>query len=117
MATDEFISTPKHQNLKSLCMEALTGLLHIHSPDGLNTTLLSQGCVLGMAPGSWWEQGAECKGSREEPPATRPSSQARSQRPPPTRSSPPAQQAALPGEGEPRRRQKAQHALLFIYVA
>ena len=27
-------------------IEALTGLSHIHNPQGLNNTLLSQGCVL-----------------------------------------------------------------------
>ena len=30
-------------------MEALTGFRHIHRPDGLSNTLLSQGCVLGAA--------------------------------------------------------------------
>lgn len=26
------------------------GFSHVHRPDGLSTTVLSQGCVLGMAP-------------------------------------------------------------------
>lgn len=47
--------------------EALTGFSHAHLPDGLHTTLLSQGCILGAAAsvgrasamhnprmGSWW---------------------------------------------------------------
>lgn len=37
--------------------EALTGFSDIHSPDGLNDTLLSQDCVLGQL--LLWEQRAE----------------------------------------------------------
>ena len=39
--------SPTYQNPK-VYVEVLTGLSHLHSPDGLNTTSLSQGCVLGQ---------------------------------------------------------------------
>ena len=31
-------------------IEALTGFSHVYHPDGLNNTLLSQGCILETAP-------------------------------------------------------------------
>ena len=37
--------SPTYQNPK-VYVEVLTGLSHLHSPDGLNITSLSQGCVL-----------------------------------------------------------------------
>ena len=39
--------SPTYQNPK-VYVEVWTGLSHLHSPDGLNTTSLSQGCVLGQ---------------------------------------------------------------------
>lgn len=40
-----------------LYVEALTVFRHIYHPDGLNSTLLSQGCVLRSAPrGGTWGQ-------------------------------------------------------------
>lgn len=40
-----------------LYVEALTVFRHIYHPDGLNSTLLSQGCVLRTAPrGGTWGQ-------------------------------------------------------------
>ena len=45
---------PTHQNLKVyivyINLYSLTGFSHMFSPDGLNNTLLSQGCVLVTAP-------------------------------------------------------------------
>ena len=41
---------PSARSLK-VYMEALTGFKHVFSPDGLNNTLLSQGCVLEEAAG------------------------------------------------------------------
>ena len=32
-------------------IEAVTGLSHVHHADGLNTTLVSQGCILGQLLG------------------------------------------------------------------
>lgn len=52
-------------------MEALLGFSHLHSPGGLVTTLLSQGCVLGN--GSRWGNGrqniySKDRGGKKEPP-------------------------------------------------
>ena len=33
-------------------IEALTGFSHVYHPDGLNTTFLCQGCILGAASGN-----------------------------------------------------------------
>ena len=50
-------------------MEALTGFKHVHSPDGLNDTLLSQGCILETAPVENGEQNIHSKDKEvsEEP--------------------------------------------------
>ena len=40
---------PRTRILK-VYIEVLTGFSHIFSPDGFNSTLLSQGCILGTAP-------------------------------------------------------------------
>ena len=48
MPQDEQISATTHQNLK-VYTEALKGFFYLHHPNGLNNTLLFQGCVLGAA--------------------------------------------------------------------
>lgn len=41
--------------LKNIYIAALMGFSHIHSPDGINNTLFSQGYNLEMAPSAnWW---------------------------------------------------------------
>lgn len=46
--------------------EDLTGSDHLHSPDGLNDMLVSQECVLPVAPG-WVELNSKDRGRGEEP--------------------------------------------------
>lgn len=46
-----------HENLK-VYREALTGFSRVYCPDGLNHTLLSQGCVLGQL--LTWPRQAQC---------------------------------------------------------
>ena len=46
------VSAPTHQIWK-VSLGALTRFDHVHSPNGLNTDSLSQGCDLGAAAGSW----------------------------------------------------------------
>lgn len=53
------VSRSPHSSTRILKVyeEALTGFRDIRSPDGISSTLLSRGCVLGqLAP---WEQRAE----------------------------------------------------------
>ena len=45
--TSKFVHLPAR--ILKVSMEALTGLSHTYHPDGLNNTVLSQGCVLETA--------------------------------------------------------------------
>lgn len=49
MLQDESISAPARQNLRSLQISLNVVWPRTHSPDGLNNTVLSQGCILGVA--------------------------------------------------------------------
>lgn len=63
------LPTPTHQIL-NVYREALTGVSRVYWPDTLNTTLLTQGCVLGAASGSGQGKGQSWpkdRGEGEEP--------------------------------------------------
>lgn len=50
-----------------VCVENLTGFSHIYSPDGLNSTLLSQSCILELAPSEWSIHSEDREGGEEPP--------------------------------------------------
>lgn len=50
-----------------VCVENLTGFSHVYSPDGLNSTLLSQSCILELAPSERSIHSEDREGGEEPP--------------------------------------------------